>query len=120
MNRPLPPHMATAAGEPYEAVKDNLARTIRKRRSECIPGETARELLSVEAPNHTQLVGVDYAAEKAVYYSCQSNEVIFVRFGSDGLADGGPVMGSFEEGPGFEAWIEKMSAYWGWLHPRYR
>lgn len=89
--------MATAANEPYEAVKDGLARAIRKRRCECIPGETARELLSVEAPNHTQLVGIDYAAEKAIYYSCLNNEVIFVRFDSDGLADGGPVMGSFEE-----------------------
>lgn len=111
--------MATAADEPYEAVKDDLARAIQKRRSECVPGESARELLSYESPNQTHLVGIDYTGQKAVYYSCLNNEVIFVSFGTDGLADGGPVMGSFEEGPGFEAWIAKMSSYWGWLHPRY-
>lgn len=112
--------MATAADEPYEAVKDDLARAIRKRRSDCLPGETAREILSYESPDHVHLVGIDTEAERVVFYSCRKNEVIFVPIEADGVADGGPVMGSFEEVVGFEGWIRKMRAYWGWLHPRFR
>lgn len=112
--------MATAADDPYEAVKADLARAIRTRRPDCPPGETARQLLAYDTPDHTHLVGIDHAGEKVVYRARASGEVIFVRFDSDGPADGGPVMGSFEEGPGFGAWIAKTGAYWGWLHPRYR
>ena len=113
-------HMATVADHPYESVKDELARAIRTRRSDCCPGDTARKILSYDSPGHVHLVGIDRQAEKVVFYSCDREEVIFVRFGSEGLADGGPCMGSFQKGPGFEAWIEKMEVYWGWLHPRFR
>lgn len=113
-------YMATAAEKGYEAVKVDLARAIRKRRSDCIPGETARQILAYDSPDHAHLVGIDHLGEKAIFYSCGADEVIFVRFGPNGLADGGPCMGSFRRGAGLEAWIEKMAAYWGWLHPRYR
>lgn len=112
--------MAAVTDQSYTEVKDELARTIRKLRSDCVPGETARQLLTYETPNHTHLVGIDHKGRKAVYYSCLRNEVIFVRFDNEGLADGGPMMGSFEKGPGFAAWIDKMGSYWGWVHPRYR
>lgn len=112
--------MAVAVNEPYEKAKHELTITIRKLRSGCIPGETAREILTYDTPGQTHLVGIDYEGSKAVFYSCRGNEVIFVRFGPQGLADGGPCTGSFDRGPGFEAWIEKMAAYWGWLHHRYR
>lgn len=112
--------MAAATDVSYADIKDDLARSVRKLRGNCIPGETARQLLTYDSPNHMHLVGIDNAGEKAVYYSCKGNEVIFVGFDNEGLADGGPVMGSFEKGPGFAAWIEKMDAYWGWLHPQYR
>lgn len=112
--------MATAADDPYEAVKDDLARAIRKRRRDCLPGETAREILSYDTPDQVHLVGIDSLAERIVFYSCCNNEVIFIPIESDGVGDGGPVMGSFEEVVSFDGWIRKMSAYWGWLHPRYR
>lgn len=112
--------MATAAEPPYAAVKAALARAIRTRRSDCIPAETARQLLAYDASGPVYLVGIDHAGTKAVYYSGRRHEVVFVRFDSSGLADGGAVLGSFEGESGFEAWIQKMDAYWGWLHPRYR
>lgn len=112
--------MASAADTPYEAVKEELARAIRTRRRDGLPHEAAREVLSYETPDHVHLVGLDRRAERVVYRACRDDEVIFVPLESDGLGDGGPVMGSFEKGEGFEAWVGKMRAYWGWLHPRYR
>lgn len=112
--------MATAADPPYLAVKATLARAVRTLRSDCLPAETARQLLAYDAAGEVYLVGIDHAGTKAVYHARRQNEVIFVRFDSSGLADGGAVMGPFEGRSGFEAWIEKMDAYWGWLHPRYR
>lgn len=112
--------MASAASEPYEQVKDELARAIRSRRGDGVPGELARQLLVYDVPGHTHLVGIDRTGSKAVLYHCEDDYVVFVRLAGDGLADGGARMGSFDRGPGFEAWIEKMGAYWGWVHPRYR
>lgn len=109
--------MAVTVNEPYKQIKDGLAIAIRKSRSDCIPGETARQLLSYDSPNHTHLVGIDWECRKAVYCQCSKNEVIFIGFDSDGLANGGPTM-NLENG--LRTWIETMSAYWGWLHPRYR
>lgn len=112
--------MATAADEPFEVLKENLAQAIRKRRSDCLPGETACEILSYDHPDRVHLVGIESQAKRVVYYSCNSDEVIFVPIEPDGVGEGGPVMGSFEEVIGFNGWIDKMAAYWGWLHPRYR
>ena len=112
--------MATAADVPYERVKADLERALRRCRTSGVPGELARELLSYDVPDHSHLVGVDRAGEKAVLYHCRDGYVVFVRIGSDGLADGGARQGSFDRGLGFEAWVRKMSAYWGWVHPRYR
>lgn len=112
--------MATAAEEPYEQVKTELARAIRSLRATGAPGELARELLAYDVPEHTHLVGLDRRGEKAALYHCTDRYVIFVRIEADGLADGGARLGSFDRGPGIEAWVEKMAAYWGWVHPRYR
>lgn len=112
--------MATVADPPYEEVKDDLARALRTLRPDGPPGELARQLLSYDTPDHTHLVGVDRVGEKAVLYHCVDRYVVFVRIDPDGLADGGARLGSFERGPGIEAWVEKMAAYWGWRHPRYR
>ncbi|MFB6362299.1 MAG: hypothetical protein ABEH59_13385 [Halobacteriales archaeon] len=112
--------MASAADTPYETVKHELARSIRTRRDDVPPGELARELLTYDVPDHTRLVGVDRTAEKAVLYHCVDRYVVFVRIEPDGLADGGARLGSFDRGVGLEGWIEKMGAYWGWKHPRYR
>lgn len=112
--------MASAAGKPYEQVKDELARAIRARRPDGVPSELARQLLVYDVPGHTHLVGIDRPAEKAALYHCEDAYVVFVRFDGDGLADGGARLGSFDRGAGIEAWVEKMGAYWGWMHPRYR
>lgn len=112
--------MASAAGASYEAVKAGLARAIRTRRRAEPPGELARELLAYHRPGHVHLVGIDHAGETAVYHAVEPNEAVFVTFDADGLADGGPVMGSFDGVSAFEAWVAKMGAYWGWRHPRYR
>lgn len=112
--------MATAADEPYERVKDDLARALRRLRNDGGPAELARRLLAYDVPDHSHLVGVDRRGEKAVLYHCRDRYVVFVRFDADGLADGGARLGSFDRGPGLAAWIEKMGAYWGWVHPRYR
>lgn len=82
------------------------------------PGEVAREILEYDSPGHMHLVGLDWQAERVVFYHCDREEVIFVTLHSNGLANGGAVMGSFEWG--FETWVKKMGAYWGWLQPRYR
>jgi hypothetical protein len=55
-----------------------------------------------------------------VLYHCRDAYVAFVRIGPDGLADGGARLGSFDRGPGLEAWVQKTAAYWGWRHPRHR
>lgn len=112
--------MATAADEPYERVKDDLARALRTLRSDDAPGELARRLLEYDCPDHTHLVGVDRRGEKAVLYHRRDDYVVFIRFEADGLADGGARLGSFDRGPGLAAWVRKMAAYWGWVHPRYR
>ncbi|MDZ7702777.1 MAG: hypothetical protein U5J98_12350 [Halobacteriales archaeon] len=110
--------MASAADPPYEDVKADLARALRTLRSTGAPGELARELLRYDAPDHSHLVGLDRDGEKAVLYHCTDGYVVFVRLGPDGLADGGARLGSL--GRGVDAWVEKMAAYWGWRHPRYR
>lgn len=112
--------MASAADEPYEQVKNGLARAIRSLRDDGAPGEMARQLLTYDTPDHTHLVGVDRRGEKAVFYHCVDRYAVFVRFGADGLADGGARLGSFERGMGVAAWVRKMDAYWGWVHPRYQ
>jgi hypothetical protein len=114
------PVMASAADAPYEQVKAGLARTLRRFRHDVAPGEIARQLLAYDVPDHTHLVGIDRTGEKAVLYHCEDAYVVFVRFGADGLADGGARLGSLDRGPGIEAWVAKMGAYWGWMHPRYR
>jgi hypothetical protein len=112
--------MASAADTPYEAVKDDLARTLRTLRDDIPPGELARQLLAYDVPDHTHLIGVDHRAEKAVLYHCEERYVVFVRIQPDGVADGGARLSSFDRGVGIQTWAEKMTAYWGWRHPRYR
>jgi hypothetical protein len=112
--------MASAADTAYETVKDDLARSIRILRDDVPPGELARELLVYDVPDHTRLVGIDRTAEKAVLYHCIDRYVVFVRIEPGGLADGGARLASFDRGVGLEGWIEKMAAYLGWRHPRYR
>ncbi len=110
--------MATAADAPYEDVKADLARALRRRRDAGAPGELARELLRYDVPDHTHLVGIDRDASKAVLYHCADRYVVFVRLEPEGLADGGARQGRL--GAGIDAWVEQMAAYWGWRHPRYR
>lgn len=112
--------MATALRQPYEQIRDELARAIRTGRTNGPPVELARQLLAYDVPGHSHLVGLDRTAEKAVLYHCEGEYVVFVRFDAEGLADGGARLGSFDWGPGLEAWVEKLAAYWGWVHPRYR
>ena len=110
--------MAAAADAPYGDVKADLARALRRLRSTGAPGELARELLRYDSPDHSHLVGLDRDGGKAVLYHCGDRYVVFVRIGPDGLADGGARQDSL--GPGIDAWVEMMGAYWGWRHPRYR
>lgn len=109
-----------AASISYREVQADLARWIRFHRSECIPSETARQLLSYDRPDHTHLVGIDYEAEKAVFYHCEDRYSIAVRFADSRLADGGPKLATFRDGPGIETWVRRLSYFWGWIHPRYR
>lgn len=112
--------MAPAAESPYEQVKADLARTLRRLRRDGAPDELARQLLAYDTPDHTHLVGIDRTGETAVLYHCDDRYAVFVRLEPDGLAEGGARLGSFDRGPGVAAWAEKMAAYWGWRHPRYR
>lgn len=112
--------MASAAEPPYEEVKRDLAEALRRLRDDGAPGELARQLLAYDTPEHTRLVGIDRVGEKAVLYHGVDRYAVFVRIEPDGLAAGGARLGSFDRGVGLEAWVEKMGAYWGWRHPRYR
>ena len=103
----------------YREALDSLAWTIAKDHLTGDPHETARELLEIDNPGHAHLVGINYDASKAVYYHCKDRYTIAVRFDSDGLADGGPRIGTFQN-QSLREWIERWEAYWGWLHPRYR
>lgn len=47
---------------------DSLARAIGKHRTTDRPRDIARELPAVDNPSHTHLVGVDYAATRAVFF----------------------------------------------------
>lgn len=112
--------MVQAARESIDGVRNDLARTLRSIRSDCIPHETARRLLEYDRPGHTALVGLDARGEKAVLYHETGRYAIAVPFGADGLADGGTEIADFRRGPGVAVWFRKMRHYWGWVHPRYR
>jgi hypothetical protein len=112
--------MAQAASQPIEQVRSDLARALRSLRSDCAPHETARQLLEYDHPGHTVLIGLDFEGSKAVLYHEVDRYAISIRFGPDGLAEGGTEIASFRDGTGLRTWIKKMRLYWGWLHPRYR
>lgn len=112
--------MAQSATPSFTRVQNELAQVIRSVRSDCIPHETARQLLAYDYPGYTTLVGIDYAGERAILYHEHDRYAIAVRFGPDGLADGGARIAMFRDGPGLETWIAKLGCYWGWIHPRYR
>lgn len=104
----------------YEQARDELARAIRTRRSDCPPHELARRLLEYDQPGHTALVGIDAEANRVVLYHERDRYVIAVAIESDGLADGGPMIAGSDYWPGIDAWKELMDTYWGWVHPRFR
>lgn len=103
-----------------EAALAGLARTIRTRRSDCPPHETARQLLEYDRPGHVGLVGVRYDARRAVLHHEGEGYAVGIEFGPDGLGDGGPVVAEFDGGTTVHAWVRRMRCYWGWVHPRYR
>lgn len=104
----------------YAQAHDELAREIRKRRQDCPPDETARQLLAYDQAGHTALVGIGTDARRAVLYHEHDRYVITVSFGPDGLTNGGPRIAGSNYWPGIDTWVELMDAYWGWLHPRFR
>lgn len=111
--------MASLATYDYEQTRDELARAIRIRRSDCSPHELARLLLKYDRPGNTILVGINDDATRAVLYHERDRYALGVQIEARGLADGGHRIHEF--GPGFDEWVSKtMSAYWGWLHPRFR
>jgi len=103
----------------YESVRDELSLAIRRLRGDVPPGELARQLLGYDVPGHTHLVGLDRWGEKAVLYHCGDRYVVFVRYDDAGLAAGGARM-DFLGPTGVDDWVERLRAYWGWRHPRYR
>ena len=103
-----------------EQARDELARAIRTRRSDCSPHELARKLLEYDQPGHAALVGIDADATKAVLYHERDRYMVAVSIGPDGLADGGPRIAGSDYWPGIETWVESMAADWGWVHPRFR
>ena len=111
---------STLLASDYEQARDELARAIRTRRSDCSPHELARRLLEYDQPGHTALVGIDADATRAVLYHERNRYVVAVSIGPDGLVDGGPKIAGSDYWPGIDAWIELMGAYWGWVHPRFR
>ena len=113
--------MASVTSIPdYEAMRDGLARTIRKHRTDCPPHETARQLLEYDRAGHLALVGVRYDADRAVLYHEIDRYVIAIEFGPNGIAEGGPVMAEFDFGSNVYSWVHRMRYYWGWINPRYR
>lgn len=113
--------MATAAEHPYKDTLNGLTRAISKGRSDGVPSELAREILTYDVPGHTHLVGIDRQAQRATFYDCKERYAISVGIDTDGLANGGPSIALFKEGaPGIQCWVEKKRNSWGWVHPRYR
>lgn len=106
----------------YEQAIEEVARTVKKHRSDCPPRETARKLLEYETPGNTALVGINSEATRAVLYHERDEYAIGVDFGPEGLADGGPMLAEFGEefGSNVYGWVRRMDAYWGWLNPRFR
>lgn len=113
--------MATTDTIAYDRLRSSLATEIRRRRPECIPGETARVLLSYDGPTNA-LVGLTADGERVVFHDRSSDRAIACRYDSDGLIRGSGVRIAACGGRrAFDRWIGKMGqAYWGWLHPRYR
>lgn len=111
--------MAKAAHPPIEEIRNDLARAIRSKRSDCVPHETARQLLEYHRPGNTGLVGIDTEATTAVLYHERDRYTSGVSFGPDGLEEGGAKLADFEFGTNIYSWVRQMDAYWGWLPPRY-
>lgn len=112
--------MATNTAPDFQAVKDDLGRTLRRLRRDCPPMETARLLLSYDGPGQL-LVGARYDGERAVYYDEGSRQAVGVFFDSDGLdpREGLPIA-SIAEGGSVTGWADRMRYFWGWRHPRFR
>lgn len=113
--------MATTASCSYDRLHSALASAIRRRRPECIPGETARVILSYDGPTNA-LVGVTADGERVIFHDRSTDRAIACRYDGDGLIRGsGAQIAACTDRRGFTRWVGKMgSAYWGWLHPRYR
>lgn len=113
--------MAATTAFQYDAVKENLVQTIRRHRRIGVPVELARELLAVGHAEYAHLVGLGPEAEHAYFHHLRNRYVVRVAIEADGLADAGLEVARFEPaGPGVEVWVGKISAWWSWLHPRYR
>lgn len=112
--------MATTAGTDFQAVRDELGRTLRRLRQDCPPMETARVLISYDGPGQP-LVGVSYDGDRAVYFDEGSRQAVVVAFDATGLRAGeGRPVAALEPGGSVAAWVRRMRYYWGWRHPRYR
>lgn len=112
--------MATTATQTYTETKRSLARAIKRHRERCLPIEIARLLLFYDQPDH-QLVGIDYDAERVVYYHEETGQAYVCPFSDAGVdCDRGGPLASIEPPSSLECWIEKMECFWGWLHPRFR
>jgi hypothetical protein len=112
--------MATAAEYPYETTKHELAEAIRRVQPEGAPWELAREILAYDVPGHSHVVGLKRRGTVS-FYHCEDRYAVAVRLAAEGLADGGPTVGRFDEGSitvQHWAWLRRNS--WAWVHPRYR
>jgi len=113
--------MATTASCSYDRLHSALASAIRRRRPECMPGETARILLSYDGATNA-LVGVTATGDRAIFHDRSADRAIACRYDDDGLIRGSGIrIAACTDRGGFTRWIDKMGpSYWGWLHPRYR
>ena len=113
--------MAATTTPSYESIRTDLARAIRSRRPGCPPGETARLLLDIDG-EPTELVGLSFNGSRVIVRDRTADHAIACRFDADGLIRGSGVpIATVSTDAGFVRWIGKLgSAYWGWLHPRYR
>lgn len=113
--------MATSSPIPYEVLRSDLAKAIRSHRTRCPPVETARLLLRYDSAT-TALLGLSSDGERAVFHDRTDHQTIACRYDATGLIGGSGVrIAAARDDHGLRQWIAKMgSAYWGWLHPRYR
>lgn len=112
--------MASTARTDFQALVEELGRTLRRLRQDCPPMETARLLLSADGPGQ-RLVGVRYDGERAAYFDEGGRRAIAVFFGADGLDPrGGRPIATLSADGALEEWAERTRYYWGWRHPRFR